>query len=573
MTAAWVTRRPPRPRSTSPRRRAGAPRRLPPAGHRLPGRRAATTRSRSRPRRRGRRHRHRRRRLDARRRARRRHQPRGPGRRGCSPSTHGVDERGRHPHRTRASRSPAGWPAAAPTPPPRWWPATRCGSCRRRARSCSTLAAELGSDVPFCLLGGTALGTGRGELVAPAMARGEYWWVVVPAAEGLSTPAVYREFDRLHAGRAVPEPEIPDELMAALRAARPGEARAHRCTTTSSRAALRLRPGSPTCSPPASSASALGALVSGSRADLPVPLRAARRTPQQVAVALRVGGRRPGVSLARGPGARRPRRAGGLSMAVREPGQPRAGAQGLRRPAAARRRQPRRRRRASGSASSAATATARPRCCGSSAGLEEPDEGRVSRNRGLRLGYLTQGDDLDPAATVRAAVLGDRADHEWAADATTREVVEVLLAGVSLDRVVDGLSGGERRRCSLARLLLEDHDLIVLDEPTNHLDVEAVAWLAAAPGPAYLRARRGHPRPLVPRRGLRADLGGPRRRRRRVRRRLRGLRARQGRAAAAGRGVGVAPAEPDAQGARLAAARRAGPHLASRSSASTPPPR
>jgi ABC transport system ATP-binding/permease protein len=112
------------------------------------------------------------------------------------------------------------------------------------------------------------------------------------------------------------------------------------------------------------------------------------------------------------------------------------------------------------------------------AGLEEPDGGRVSRNRGLRLGYLTQGDDLDPAATVGHAVLEGRAEHEWAADATTREVVEVMLAGVPLDRVVEGLSGGERRRASLARLLLGDHDLVVLDEPTNHLDVEAVAWLA-----------------------------------------------------------------------------------------------
>jgi ABC transport system ATP-binding/permease protein len=111
-------------------------------------------------------------------------------------------------------------------------------------------------------------------------------------------------------------------------------------------------------------------------------------------------------------------------------------------------------------------------------GREEPDEGRVSRNRGLHLGFLTQGDELEPTATVREAVLQSRADHEWAADASTREVVEVLLAGVALDRVVDGLSGGERRRCSLAHLLLGEHDVMILDEPTNHLDVEAVAWLA-----------------------------------------------------------------------------------------------
>jgi ATP-binding cassette subfamily F protein uup len=100
-------------------------------------------------------------------------------------------------------------------------------------------------------------------------------------------------------------------------------------------------------------------------------------------------------------------------------------------------------------------------------GVEEPDSGRVARNRGLRLGYLTQGDDLDPGVTVRHAVLGDMADHEWAADATTRETVEVLLAGIELDRTVDGLSGGERRRCSLARLLLEDHDMIVLPPPSS----------------------------------------------------------------------------------------------------------
>ena len=111
-------------------------------------------------------------------------------------------------------------------------------------------------------------------------------------------------------------------------------------------------------------------------------------------------------------------------------------------------------------------------------GLEAPDTGRVSSVRGLPIGYLHQGDELVDTHSVREAVLGGMSDHEWAADARSREVVEVLLAGVSLDRPVLGLSGGERRRCSLAALLLGDHDLIVLDEPTNHLDVEAVAWLA-----------------------------------------------------------------------------------------------
>ncbi|MBA2955834.1 ATP-binding cassette domain-containing protein [Nocardioides sp. MAH-18] len=111
-------------------------------------------------------------------------------------------------------------------------------------------------------------------------------------------------------------------------------------------------------------------------------------------------------------------------------------------------------------------------------GLDEPDTGRVSRQRGLLIGYLHQGDELEDTHTVREAVLAGRSDHEWAADPRTREVVEVLLAGVELDRAVLGLSGGERRRCSLAALLLDDHDLVILDEPTNHLDVEAVAWLA-----------------------------------------------------------------------------------------------
>ncbi len=112
------------------------------------------------------------------------------------------------------------------------------------------------------------------------------------------------------------------------------------------------------------------------------------------------------------------------------------------------------------------------------AGRETPDSGRVSLTRGLHIGYLDQRDLLDDTHSVREVVLAGKEDHEWAGDARTREVVEVLLADVALDRSVHGLSGGERRRCSLARLLLDDVDLVILDEPTNHLDVEAVAWLA-----------------------------------------------------------------------------------------------
>ena len=112
------------------------------------------------------------------------------------------------------------------------------------------------------------------------------------------------------------------------------------------------------------------------------------------------------------------------------------------------------------------------------AGLEEPDSGRVTRNRGAEVRMLAQHDDLEAHATVGRTVLGERAEHEWAADARTRGVVEHLLADLPLDRLVDGLSGGELRRVSLARILLEQSEVLLLDEPTNHLDVEAVAWLA-----------------------------------------------------------------------------------------------
>jgi 4-diphosphocytidyl-2-C-methyl-D-erythritol kinase len=79
-----------------------------------------------------------------------------------------------------------------------------------------SLAGRLGSDVPFALVGGTAVGSGRGELVTPLETGGDYWWVVLEAADGLSTPEVYRTFDVLREGRPVPSPEVSPPLLEAL---------------------------------------------------------------------------------------------------------------------------------------------------------------------------------------------------------------------------------------------------------------------------------------------------------------------------------------------------------------------
>ncbi|MFK0101611.1 ABC-F family ATP-binding cassette domain-containing protein [Streptomyces sp. NPDC091040] len=124
--------------------------------------------------------------------------------------------------------------------------------------------------------------------------------------------------------------------------------------------------------------------------------------------------------------------------------------------------------------------------------LEEADTGRVTHSGGLRLGVLTQHDSLDPRATIRHEVIGDLADHEWAGSAKIRDVLTGLFGGLDLpgfqnglDTVIAPLSGGERRRIALAKLLIAEQDLIVLDEPTNHLDVEGISWLAG-----HLRARR-----------------------------------------------------------------------------------
>ncbi|GAA1988848.1 ATP-binding cassette domain-containing protein [Amycolatopsis minnesotensis] len=119
-------------------------------------------------------------------------------------------------------------------------------------------------------------------------------------------------------------------------------------------------------------------------------------------------------------------------------------------------------------------------------GIEPPDSGRVSRINGLRIAVVTQRTELKGETVREAALSAYGAEHEWAADARVRSIVEGLgLLGLGLDSSTANLSGGERRRISLAAALVGDLDLVVLDEPTNHLDVEGVRWLAD-----HLLARR-----------------------------------------------------------------------------------
>ena len=121
-------------------------------------------------------------------------------------------------------------------------------------------------------------------------------------------------------------------------------------------------------------------------------------------------------------------------------------------------------------------------------GLESADTGRVTQGNDVRLGLLAQVDLFAPDDTVRSAVLGSRTQHEWAGDAQVRDVLTGILGGFDdtlLDRQIAPMSGGERRRVALARLLIQELDVLLLDEPTNHLDVEAIAWLAE-----HLRQRK-----------------------------------------------------------------------------------
>jgi ABC transport system ATP-binding/permease protein len=112
------------------------------------------------------------------------------------------------------------------------------------------------------------------------------------------------------------------------------------------------------------------------------------------------------------------------------------------------------------------------------AGQRQPDSGRVTVRGGVRIGMLGQADVLDDDATVAHTVVGEMPEHEWAGEPRVRDVIAGLLGDLDRHTRLGTLSGGQRRRVSLARLLAGDYDVLALDEPTNHLDVEAISWLA-----------------------------------------------------------------------------------------------
>ena len=111
-------------------------------------------------------------------------------------------------------------------------------------------------------------------------------------------------------------------------------------------------------------------------------------------------------------------------------------------------------------------------------GKLEPDAGQVTVRSDTTIGMLDQSDTVDTSLTVGQAIVGDLAEHEWAGDPKIRDIISGLVADLDWEATVGSLSGGQRRRVALARLLIGDWDILALDEPTNHLDVEGIAWLA-----------------------------------------------------------------------------------------------
>ncbi|MGQ5636275.1 MULTISPECIES: 4-(cytidine 5'-diphospho)-2-C-methyl-D-erythritol kinase [unclassified Streptomyces] len=161
------------------------------------------------------------------------------------------------------------------------------------------ICADLGSDVPFSLVGGAALGTGRGERLTALEVGGTFHWVFAMAGRGLSTPAVFREFDRLAEGREIPEPVASPELLAAL-AKGDAEALAASVSNDLQPAALSLFPELADTLEAGRGAGALAALVSGSGPTTAFLARDAGAA-EKVAEALRASGTCRSVRTAAGP--------------------------------------------------------------------------------------------------------------------------------------------------------------------------------------------------------------------------------------------------------------------------------
>ena len=473
------------------------------------------------------------------------------------------------------------------------------GTSACRARNCWRSAADLGSDVPFSLVGGAAARHRRGaKLLTRWRSAGTFHWVFALADGGLSTPAVYAECDRLReATGAGARPRAAEPLLDAL--ARGGPRRARR--RGPQRPAARRPVAAPGARRHPGRRPRRGPRLAGLRlrAHLRFLAREARGRParDRWRAALARVRHRPGTVRYGRPGA------GGRGAVVT--GAVRPGRGPARGRSARGRRLPWERRSPpvrSGMAVNLVNLEAVGKVYGTRAlldgvslgvnegdrigvvgrngdgkttlirmlaKLDHADNGRVTHYGGLRVGVLTQHDSLDPAATIRHEVIGDLADHEWAGNAKIRDILTGLFGELDLpgfpqglDTVIGPLSGGERRRIALAKLLIAEQDLIVLDEPTNHLDVEGIAWLAG-----HLRARRSAlvSSPTTAGSSTRSapGCGTSSAARPRVRGRLLRLRLRAGRARADRRHRGGQAAEPDAQGAGLAAARRPRPHVAS----------
>ncbi len=109
----------------------------------------------------------------------------------------------------------------------------------------------------------------------------------------------------------------------------------------------------------------------------------------------------------------------------------------------------------------------------------EPEDGAVTWRGGITVGMLGQSDDLADTDPVSRAVVGDMPEYEWASNPQTRRIIAELIGDVDWDAQVGTLSGGQRRRVDLTRLLIGTYDVLLLDEPTNHLDMGAITWLAS----------------------------------------------------------------------------------------------